>query len=147
QRDTIAAIFPPLNRCLTGYDLAHLRDEDGRFNLNSVLCGAEGSLALTNEAVLNVLPIPKHSTLVNVRYAGFMDALRDAKALMTGEAQPTSIETVDDMVLNLAMEDFVWDSVAEFFPAGAADSPAIGGINLVEFNDDDPQRLKERVEL
>ncbi|QEM81036.1 FAD-binding and (Fe-S)-binding domain-containing protein [Halomonas binhaiensis] len=147
QRDAIAATFPPLNRCLTGYDLAHLRDEDGRFNLNSVLCGAEGSLALTNEAVLNVLPIPKHSTLVNVRYASFMDALRDAKALMTGETQPTSIETVDDMVLNLAMEDFVWDSVAEFFPASAADSPAIGGINLVEFNDDDPQRLKERVEL
>jgi len=30
--DLIAAKFPKLNRCLTGYDLAHIRDEQGRFN-------------------------------------------------------------------------------------------------------------------
>lgn len=96
-----------------------------------------------NEAVLNVLPIPKHSTLVNVRYTSFMDALRDAKALMTASAQPTSIETIDDTVLQLAMEDFVWDSVAEFFPATA--NTAIRGINLIEFNDDDERALAERV--
>ena len=152
ERERIEEIFPPLNRCLTGYDLAHLRDDDGRFNLNSVLCGAEGSLALTNEAVLNVLPIPRHSILVNVRYPSFMAALADAKALMAGGSspekpqalRPTSIETVDDKVLKLAMEDFVWDSVAEFFPVD--DGPAIEGINLVEFNDDDPERLEARVD-
>ncbi|PMR73907.1 D-2-hydroxyglutarate dehydrogenase YdiJ [Billgrantia endophytica] len=169
--DLIAAKFPPLNRCLTGYDLAHLRDADGRLDINSLLCGAEGSLGFLNEAVLNVLPVPRHSTLVNVRYAGFMDALRDARALMSSssssqtqpQARPTSIETVDDKVLQLAMEDFVWDSVAEFFPGeaaaghGADDSDAtstiahpgktvaIRGINLIEFNDDDPARLAERV--
>ncbi|QTP59884.1 FAD-binding oxidoreductase [Billgrantia antri] len=158
QRELIAAKFPPLNRCLTGYDLAHLRDTEGRLDMNSLLCGSEGSLGLLNEAVLNVLPIPGHSTLVNVRYAGFMDALRDAKALMGSEAKPTSIETVDDRVLLLAMEDFVWDSVAEFFPSEAAVNPgegdtataerqtvAIRGINLIEFNDDDPERLAQRV--
>ena len=143
QRERIEAVFPPLNRCLTGYDLAHLRTAEGKLDLNSLLCGSEGSLGLLDEAVLNVLPIPKHSTLVNVRYAGFMDALRDAKALMGGEAAPTSIETVDDTVLLLAMEDFVWDSVAEFFPAGKT---PVRGINLVEFNDDDPERLAQRVE-
>ncbi len=143
QRDLIAAKFPPLNRCLTGYDLAHLRDGEGQLNLNSLLCGSEGSLGFLNEAVLNVLPIPKHSTLVNVRYTSFMDALRDAKALMTASAQPTSIETIDDTVLQLAMEDFVWDSVAEFFPATA--NTAIRGINLIEFNDDDERALAERV--
>ncbi|MBH8581995.1 FAD-binding oxidoreductase, partial [Halomonas pacifica] len=142
QGELIRAKFPPLNRCLTGYDLAHLREDDGRLNLNSLLCGSEGSLGFLNEAVLNVLPIPQHSTLVNVRYAGFMDALRDAKALMASSARPTSIETVDDKVLMLAMQDFVWDSVAEFFPDGET---AVRGINLVEFNDDDPARLAERV--
>ncbi|MGA4495773.1 FAD-binding oxidoreductase, partial [Vreelandella venusta] len=93
QRGLIVAKFPPLNRCLTGYDLAHLREAEGQLNLNSLLCGSEGTLGFLNEAVLNVLPIPKHATLVNVRYASFMDALRDAKALMTTSARPTSIET------------------------------------------------------
>ncbi|MCE0733310.1 FAD-binding oxidoreductase [Halomonas sp. G15] len=143
QGELIRAKFPPLNRCLTGYDLAHLRDDRGRLDMNSLLCGSEGSLGLLDEAVLNVLPIPRHSTLVNVRYAGFMDALRDAKALKASSAGPTSIETVDDRVLTLAMEDFVWDSVAEFFPAGER---PVRGINLVEFNDDDPERLSKRVE-
>tara|TARA_R110002012_G_scaffold53185_4_gene136826 strand:+ start:858 stop:3971 length:3114 start_codon:yes stop_codon:yes gene_type:complete len=143
QGDLIAAKFPPLNRCLTGYDLAHLRDDQGQLNLNSLLCGSEGSLGFLNEAVLNVLPIAKHSTLVNVRYVSFMDALRDAKAMMASST-PTSIETVDDTVLQLAMEDFVWDSVAEFFPATG--STPIRGINLVEFNDNDESALAERVQ-
>ncbi|MGP8290078.1 D-2-hydroxyglutarate dehydrogenase YdiJ [Vreelandella zhanjiangensis] len=142
QRALIEATFPPLNRCLTGYDLAHLRDADGQLNLNSLLCGSEGSLGLLNEAVLNVLPIPKYATLVNVRYTSFMDALRDAKALMAN-AEPISIETIDDTVLTLAMEDFVWDSVAEFFPA-TPEAP-IRGINLVEFNGDDPEAVDEQV--
>ncbi|WP_458525413.1 FAD-binding and (Fe-S)-binding domain-containing protein [Onishia taeanensis] len=165
QAGLIEAKFPKLNRCLTGYDLAHLYNDDRAFDLNSVLCGSEGSLGLLNEAVLNVLPIPRHSTLVNVRYASFMDALRDAKALMASAAAPTSIETVDDKVLGLAMQDFVWDSVAEFFPAasgtastGQADDQAEGdtavaaradtairGINLIEFNAEDPEALEARI--
>ncbi|MDP3534774.1 MAG: FAD-binding and (Fe-S)-binding domain-containing protein [Halomonas sp.] len=143
QRELIKAKFPPLNRCLTGYDLAHLRAAEGQLNLNSLLCGSEGSLGFLNEAVLNVLPIPKHSMLVNVRYPSFMDALRDAKALMSASARPTSIETIDDTVLQLAMQDFVWDSVAEFFPATG--STPIRGINLIEFNDDDESALAARV--
>ena len=50
HRDEIAARFPKLNRCLTGYDLAHIRDRAGRFDLNAVLCGSEGTLGLLAEA-------------------------------------------------------------------------------------------------
>jgi len=141
RADLIKAIFPKLNRCLTGYDLAHIYEPDGRFNLNSVLCGAEGTLGFVVEATLNVLPIPKHRVLVNIRYAGFMDALRDARALMA--QQPLSIETVDSRVLQLAMQDFVWNSVADYFPQDPA-APALG-INLVEFNGDDETALTRQV--
>ncbi|HEF5872421.1 TPA: FAD-binding oxidoreductase [Burkholderia cenocepacia] len=141
QAALIDAKFPKLNRCLTGYDLAHLREPDGRFNLNSVLCGAEGSLGFVVEAKLNVLPIPKFSVLVNVRYAGFMDALRDARALL--EHRPLSIETVDSKVLMLAMKDFVWSSVAEYFPQDDA-RPTLG-INLIEFSGDDERDVDARV--
>jgi FAD/FMN-containing dehydrogenase len=67
QSDLIARYFPKLNRSLTGYDLAHIRDGDGRLDLNAVLCGSEGTLAFLAEAKLNVLPIPSHTALVNVR--------------------------------------------------------------------------------
>ncbi|GAA5524148.1 uncharacterized protein HI_1163 [Microbulbifer aestuariivivens] len=137
--------FPKLNRCLTGYDLAHLREspkDDGgdaaRFNLNSVLCGSEGTLGFIAEAKLNVLPIPKCVALVNLKYDNFQDALRDAKDLM--EAGPTSIETVDSKVLQLAMEDIVWHSVSEFFPA---DERPVRGINLVEYTAESEEALQE----
>lgn len=146
QRDRKAEIdarFPKLNRCLTGYDLAHIRDEAGRFNLNSILCGAEGSLAFIAEARLNVLPIPKHAALVNIKYDSFESSLRDAKALV--EWQPTSIETIDSKVLNLAMGDIVWDTVRDYFPEKEGD-PAIQGINLVEYTGDDEAELRVKVD-
>ncbi|WP_421439614.1 D-2-hydroxyglutarate dehydrogenase YdiJ [Agrobacterium tumefaciens] len=132
QHDNASAIeagFPKLNRCLTGYDLAHIRDGAGRFNLNSLLCGSEGTLAVVAEAKLQILPIPQHVALVNVRYESFDACLRDARALM--EFGTASIETVDSKVLALAQDDIVWDGVKEFFPS--LDGEPTRGVNLVEF--------------
>ncbi|WP_024302693.1 FAD-binding and (Fe-S)-binding domain-containing protein [Pseudogulbenkiania sp. MAI-1] len=143
QRDHAALIaekFPKLNRCLTGYDLAHIRDEQGRFNPNSILCGAEGTLGLVAEAKLGVLPIPRASALVNMRYTSFDAALRDAPALMALGA--ASIETVDSKVLGLARQDIVWHGVREFFPDDA--TPA-QGINLVEFLADSEEELERQL--
>lgn len=140
--ELIESSFPKLNRCLTGYDLAHIRDADGQVNLNNILCGSEGSLGFIVEAKLNVLPIPQHAVLVNVSYASFMEALRDAQALMA--MAPLSIETVDSKVLGLAMQDIVWHDVADYFPADPV-TPTLG-INLVEFSGDDLEALDARVE-
>ncbi|MGO8064022.1 FAD-binding and (Fe-S)-binding domain-containing protein [Rhizobium leguminosarum] len=132
QRENASAIeaqFPKLNRCLTGYDLAHIRDAEGRFDLNAVLCGSEGTLAVIAEAKLRILPIPKHTVLVNVRYESFDACLRDARSLITYGA--ASIETVDSKVLALAQDDIVWEGVKAFFPS--SDGRPTRGVNLVEF--------------
>ncbi len=130
----IAERFPKLNRCLTGYDLAHLRDAAGRFDLKSVLCGSEGTLALIAEARLNVLPIPKAAVLVALSYVDFDAALRDAQALLPFGA--ASVETIDSTVLDLARKDPIWAEVRAFFPDDPAGRP-VDGINLVEFVGDD----------
>ena len=134
--------FPRLNRCLTGYDLAHIRDENQQFNLNSVLCGSEGSLGFIAEAKLNVLPIPKFAALVNIKYDSFEASMRDAKELMAW--QPTSIETIDSKVLNLAMADIIWESVTDYFPQ-SQDEPTILGINMVEYTGDDEQEIDAKI--
>jgi len=45
QAELIEARFPKLNRSLTGYDLAHIREGD-TIDPAAVLCGSEGTLAL-----------------------------------------------------------------------------------------------------
>lgn len=142
HKTLVAERFPKLNRCLTGYDLAHLRDEAGRFDLNAVLCGSEGTLGFVVDARIRVLPIPRFSALVNVRYASFDAALRDAPALMALDA--ASIETVDSTILQLAKQDIVWQQVAEYFPE--TDQRPTLGINLVEFIADDAAALEAKLD-
>ncbi|NTB97242.1 FAD-binding oxidoreductase [Agrobacterium tumefaciens] len=129
HRSSIQAGFPNLNRSLTGYDLAHIRRDDGRFDLNSLLCGSEGTLGFLAEAVLNLVPIPTHETLVALQYDSFDAALRDAKALTL--FMPASIETVDSKVLALAQQDPIWDDVGDYFPDDG--NGPVRGVNLIEF--------------
>lgn len=141
KREEIARVFPPLNRYLTGYDLAHVRRTDGRFDLNAILCGSEGTLAMIAEAELNLVPIPACSALFNIRYGDFNTALEDALSLTAlGVA---SVETVDERVLGLAKSDIVWGSISSFFPE---DSGSLAnGINIVEVLADDADELEGRI--
>ncbi|MBI0432690.1 FAD-binding and (Fe-S)-binding domain-containing protein [Roseomonas sp. KE0001] len=141
ERQLIAERFPPLNRCLTGYDLAHLHDAEGRFDLNALLCGSEGTLAMIAEAKIRVLPVPRCSALINLRYDSFDAALRDARVLMALGA--ASVETVDSKVLGLARGDIVWEGIRQFFPDDP-EGPA-AGINLIEFVGDSEAEVREKL--
>lgn len=137
----IEAQFPPLNRCLTGYDLAHIRDGQQRFDLNSILCGSEGTLGFLVEAKVRLLPIPRHAALIVASYATFDAALRDAPRLLALEA--ASIEALDATVIRLAREDNAWPAIARFFPDAAQ---SFDGVNVVEFTGDDPAELQAAME-
>lgn len=141
HNDEILQRLPRLNRCVTGYDLAHIRDEQGRLNVNAVICGAEGTLGFVTEAKVNLVPMPRFSALVSIRYASFDAALRDARTLMAMEA--ASSETIDGKVLALAREDAVWLTVKKFFPEDG-EGPT-QGVNLVEFLSDDVAALERQV--
>ncbi len=142
KRAEIEARFPPLNRFLTGYDLKNALDvELDQFDLTRVLCGAEGSLAFITEAKLNLTPIPKARTLVNVKYDSFDSALRSAPFMV--EAKALSVETVDSRVLNLAKQDIVWHTVSDLL----TDVPGkdMQGINMVEFAGQDVNEVSQQV--
>lgn len=139
--ERILQVFPRLNRYMTGYDLAHVRRDDDCFDLNAILCGSEGTLATIAEVELNLLPIPKYSALINIRYDDFNTALEDARSLTAlGVA---SVETIDEKVLGLAKNDIVWNGISQFFPDDGA--RAANGINIAEVLAEDADELELKI--
>ncbi|MCK6265096.1 FAD-binding oxidoreductase [Vibrio sp. ZSDE26] len=142
NRAKIIEKFPPLNRFLTGYDLKNAIDDNDEFNFTRVLCGAEGSLAFITEAKLNLTPIPKARTLVNVKYSSFDAALRNAPFMV--EAKALSVETIDSKVLNLAKQDIVWHTVSDLLRE--VPNKEMLGINMIEFAGNDQQEVADQVD-
>lgn len=129
-RAQIEAKFPPLNRFLTGYDLKHCYDPElQQIDVSRLIAGSEGTLGFVAEAKLNITPIPKYRTLVNVKYSNFQAALQNAPFLV--EAEATSVETIDSKVLNLARKDIIWHSVEPLL--SNVEGKTMDGINMVEF--------------
>jgi FAD/FMN-containing dehydrogenase/Fe-S oxidoreductase len=132
--EKVQVTLPKLRRFLTGYDLAHVRREDGLFDLSRLLCGSEGTLGLLTEAKLKLTPLPRYKQLIAIRYANFDAALRAAGALV--RANPGAIETIDDTIVELARGDVIWHAVAHLIEA--AKEPPLRAINLVEFESSEP---------
>jgi FAD/FMN-containing dehydrogenase/Fe-S oxidoreductase len=141
RRGTIAKQFPRLARFLTGYNLAHVYDAEGGFNLNYILAGSEGTLAVVTQAKLRLTPLPKHKQLFAVRYADFDAALRAANVLV--QSDPGAIETVDSTIVGLAKNDVIWHTVAHLLD-GAGEAP-LAAVNLIEFESDDADVVARKV--
>ena len=129
KQELIEQRFPKLTRFLTGYNLAHVYTEDGLFNLNALIAGSEGTLAVVTGIKVKLTPLPTVKRLIVAKYVRFDDSLRAATLLV--QANPTAIETVDDTILTLARQDVVWDRVGKFF--SQPDDDRVKSINLIEF--------------
>jgi len=142
KRASIIQDLPQLNRFLTGYDLKNVfNNDESEFNLTRILTGSEGSLAFICEAKLNLLPIPKHRTLINVKYSSFDAALRNAPFMV--KANALSVETVDSKVLNLAKQDIIWHSVKELLTE--EEQNPILGLNIVEYAGNNQAKIDSQV--
>lgn len=142
KKNLIEEIFPKMSRFLTGYNLAKVyEDNHGLFNLNAILSGSEGTLAVVTEAKLNIIPIPKYKKLLAIKYQSFNDALKAAKLLLSSD--PTAIETIDEKILSLAKEDEIYHKVKDFI---ADEGKKITKtINLVEFTGNNRKVLDSKV--
>ena len=144
KRQQILEKFPRLNRFLTGYDLEHAVSDDlQHVDLSRLITGSEGSLAFVCEAKLNLTPISKAKTLINIKYDSFDSALRHSPTLVAANA--TSVETIDSKVLNLAKQDIVWHSVSDLITD--VENKVMDGINIVEYNGESPESLANEIQL
>lgn len=144
HRDAIFENYPhpDIIRRNTGYALDRLCEMDpitpgGRpFNLAELLCGSEGTLAMTTSAKLNLVPLPKHKALLIPQFKTLRESM-----LATVEAvkwNPAAVELVDDIILN-ATKGNIEQSRNRFFLEGDP-----GCILIIQFEGDNLNVLEEQ---
>ncbi len=145
-REDITRQFPDpaLKRRNTGYALDMLMQSDPftgngiPFNFSKLLAGSEGTLALTTEIKLNLVPLPpENRILVCVHLNTIAESL---KANLTAlDFKPYSIELMDNTILELTREN-IGQRKNRFFVKG---SP--GAILIVEFAEENMETIHAKV--
>jgi Fe-S oxidoreductase/FAD/FMN-containing dehydrogenase len=100
RADAIRTGFPPYWRRSGGYRLERLLPERGPFDLSKCVIGSEGTLTITTEATVKLVPVPA----AVVSLAGHFESVDEALAAVDDalDVNAAAIELVDKTILNLA---------------------------------------------
>jgi FAD/FMN-containing dehydrogenase/Fe-S oxidoreductase len=98
EAEEIAARYPKLLRSNGGYALDRLRVADRRINVETILCGSEGTLGVIVGARLSLIPLPRFKGLLIVEFDAVAPALEAVCAIL--EHAPAAIELIDDLILS-----------------------------------------------
>jgi FAD/FMN-containing dehydrogenase/Fe-S oxidoreductase len=90
-------------------------------DLAPLLCGSEGTLALTLGATLKLHPRPKVKCLAVLGFADLDEAIAAVPAILT--TRPSAVEMLDDMILNLARANNEYRAYADLMPPAPGGSP------------------------
>lgn len=143
-RPDFASRLPRLQRFLTGYNLERVWDPaTDTLDLKWLVTGAEGTLGFVTRAWLDLSPIPTARRLAVLEFASFEAALASAETVIAQD--PSSIETVDERVMDLARQDVIIHSVGAYLPTRPAPFPKTAAINLVEFEGASPAEVEAKM--
>jgi FAD/FMN-containing dehydrogenase/Fe-S oxidoreductase len=137
NEDLISKGFPKVMRRVGGYNLDEFINTD-QWNLCKLICGSEGTLAVSLEFKLNLEPLPKHKSVCVVHYAQLLEAIQAVEPML--KFSPSAVEILDDVVVRLSRENLTTRRHSHFI----AGDPA--AILIVEFYGDSEQEVLDRAQ-
>lgn len=120
-----------------GYDLLHIREKDGSFDLTPLFVGSQGTLGIITEAVLETAAYNPESTLLVAGFDDLQQAQATVLALREFSDGPSAIEMVDGNLLALV------DSINPNQLKDIVDKPFPKLIMLIEFDDSSERQQKK----
>ncbi|MEZ5843055.1 MAG: FAD-linked oxidase C-terminal domain-containing protein [Hyphomicrobiaceae bacterium] len=137
----IRTAFPEVSRRVGGYLIDALVPENDRpVNLATLLCGSEGTLALSERIHLKLSPQPKNKALGICHFPTFRRAMEAAQHIV--KLGPVAVEVVDRTLIELARDIAIFRPVMDTYVKGKPDA-----LLLVEFAEDDQQENARRLAL
>ena len=137
----IRARFPRTIRRNAGYGLDMILDQAERgatpetVDLSKLLCGSEGTLAVTLQAQLKLHPTPTAKGLAVVSFATLEDAIAATKPILDAclPLGLTAVELLDDVVLDAARGNLEYRSYVDLLPGANAEKREPKAALYVEF--------------
>ena len=137
NRDEIDRRFPKIQRRVSGYNLDEFV-RNGKFNLAKLIVGSEGTLAAVHQAKVRIEPRPAAIALCVVHFKDIVESINATDTILP--FNPSAIELVDDLILNLAKGSLELSRQMDFIDGNP------GAILLVEFYGDSEADVRSRVE-
>ena len=131
--EEIALRYPKITRRTGGYNLNKFVPSDQPFNLTRLLVGSEGTLGITLDATLRLVPIPKARVLCVVQFDEMLDSLSATPFIL--KHQPSAVELMDRFLLDCTKGKPEFEPLRDFIVGDP------GAILIVEFSGDSPGDL------
>ena len=139
EAEHIAHAFPEVSRRVGGYLIDALVPGAKPVNLATLLCGSEGTLAVSRRLELKLSPLPKNKALGICHFASFRKAMEAAQHIV--KLGPVAVEVVDRTLIELARDIAMFRPVMETYVRGKPDA-----LLLVEFAEDDQAENLRRLD-
>jgi FAD/FMN-containing dehydrogenase/Fe-S oxidoreductase len=139
EAEHIAGAFPEVSRRVGGYLIDALVPGSRPVNLATLLCGSEGTLAVSRRIELKLSPLPKSKALGICHFATFRKAMESTQHIV--KLGPVAVEVVDRTLIELARDIAMFRPVMETYVRGAPDA-----LLLVEFAEDEQAENLRRLD-
>ncbi|MFY0613767.1 MAG: FAD-binding protein [Hyphomicrobiaceae bacterium] len=132
EAEHIAGAFPDVSRRVGGYLIdSILPDAAGQpINAATLLCGSEGTLAISKQIRLKLSRQPTNKALGLCHFTTFRAAMEAAQHIV--KLGPVAVELVDKTLIELATDIAMFRPIMETYVRGKPDA-----LLLVEFAEDD----------
>jgi len=134
NKDLISKKTPRSVQNSSGYNLSETL-KDGKIDLNKLLAGSEGTLAIITEATLRILDLPAHRALAVI---SFEDLEKTSEAILKiREENPSALELLDPFLIDLIQEQM--PKIHTLIPAD------MEALLLVEFDGNEGEEVREKM--
>jgi FAD/FMN-containing dehydrogenase/Fe-S oxidoreductase len=130
--------FPRIVRRVGGYDLHSLLPSSRPFSLAPLLIGSEGTLAVTLEAKLRLIELPRAKAVLVVQFADLLAALAAVPGIL--EHRPSAVEVIDKYILDSTRLNAEASRLRDFLEGDP------GAILIIEFYGERAEDLPPRLD-
>ena len=134
----IDARYPKIMRRVGGYNLNRFVRNGQPINMAKMLIGSEGTLALTLEATLKLVPLPSARAVTVVQFDSILEAMAATPHIL--EHQPSAVELIDKRILDTTIGKIKYEPLRDFIVGDP------GAILLVEVAADIEGNVAEPLE-